>query len=343
MTDPHRRFNPLTQEWVLVSPQRLQRPWKGEVAAPASLPPAHDPACYLCPGNPRAAGRTNPNYNGVYIFENDFPTVRDEAPSEAAPTGSPLLRREPERGLCRVLCFSPRHDLSLARLPLASVEAVVAAWVEQSSELMARPEFASVMVFENRGAMMGASSPHPHGQIWANSHLPDQLERERQAFVRRCLLCDYLALELSRAGGLDDRLICANEHFALVVPYWAYWPFEALLISRRHCATLPDLAGEEAAALADILRRLMIRYDNLFETPFPLGWGFHQHGHLHAHFYPPLLRSATVRKFMVGYELLAMPQRDLTAEQAAARMREQSEQHYLDKSPRGGNYGMGSA
>src|SRR6185437_3316943 len=156
LTNPHRRFNPRTQEWVLVSPQRLQRPWKGEVAAQASLPPAHDPACYLCPGDPRSAGRTTPNFNGVYIFENDFPTVRDEAPSEAAPTGSPLLRREPERGLCRVLCFSPRHDLSLARLPLASVEAVVAAWVEQSSELMARPEFASVMVFENRGAMMGA-------------------------------------------------------------------------------------------------------------------------------------------------------------------------------------------
>lgn len=336
---PHRRFNPLTQEWVLVSPLRLQRPWQGQVEAPLlPPPPTYDPACYLCPGNTRVDGQVNPAYVGPYVFANDFPTLRGEpnsAPVEASPS---LLQAEPENGVCRVLCFSPRHDLGLARLSPAAIQAVVAFWAQQTGELAAT--FAAVSVFENRGAMMGASNPHPHGQIWANSSLPSQYQRELEAFDQHhhahgsCLLCEYLALELQS----EERLVCGNDDFVALVPYWAYWPFETLILSRRHCATLPELALDQQAALADLLKRLNTRYDNLFQTSFPTAWGFHQapasaprlSWHLHAHFYPPLLRSATVRKFMVGYELLAMPQRDLTAETAAARLREQSERHYLE-------------
>ncbi|MGH9518208.1 MAG: galactose-1-phosphate uridylyltransferase, partial [Terriglobales bacterium] len=294
---PHRRFNPLTQDWVLVSPLRLQRPWQGQVeGAPAAPPPAYDPGCYLCPGNARAGGQVNPNYAGPFVFGNDFPSLRDEPlPAE---TAAGLLQAAPERGVCRVVCFSPRHDWGLARLPQAALEAVVTVWAEQAEELSA--QFPAVTVFENRGAMMGASNPHPHGQIWANSSIPNQLQREREAFSQhehahgRCLLCEYLELELRRG----ERLVCANEDFVALVPWWAYWPFETLVLGRRHESALVELPPHRQAALADILKRLNIRYDNLFQAPFPAAWGFHpapagaprSSWHLHAHFYPPLLR-----------------------------------------------------
>jgi len=328
---PHRRFNPLSGEWVLVSPQRTARPWQGQLEAPPPPPPpAYDPGCYLCPGNTRVQGAPNPNYTGVFAFDNDFPALVPQPAASSA--GPPLLRAEAESGAARVLCYSPRHDLTLARLPLPAIEAVVAAWTAEYRALGARADVQSISIFENRGAMMGASNPHPHGQIWANSHLPHQIARELanlaeyRARNQACLLCDYLALELERG----ERIVCANPSFVALVPWWANWPFEALLLSRSHAAGLDHLDRRRSHDLAAILQELFRRYDALFQVDFPNSWGFHlpptdgashPECHLHAHFYPPLLRSASIRKFMVGYELLAMPQRDLTPEAAAERLR----------------------
>jgi UDPglucose--hexose-1-phosphate uridylyltransferase len=339
---PHRRRNALTGEWVLVSPQRAGRPWRGLTEAlPGSLvAPQFDPRCYLCPGNPRANGERNPAYAGTFAFDNDFPALLPDSPAD--PIGSAgLLTAEPERGLCRVLCFSPRHDLTLGRMPQDAIRGVVDAWSEESGRLGALPYINSVQIFENRGDSMGASNPHPHCQIWANETVPNEVRKELDCQLeylvqhRRCLLCNYLALELS-----GQRLIFENSGFAVVVPFWAVWPFETLIIGKRHTGSLEELASSERQDLADILKRLTTRCDNLFETPFPYTMGFHQKPcdgrrheawHLHAHFYPPLLRSATVRKFMVGYEMLAMPQRDITPEAAAERLRAMSEIHYLDR------------
>ncbi len=338
---PHRRYNALTGEWILVSPHRAQRPWLGQVekVPPANLP-AYDPTCYLCPGNARAGGLTNPPYTGTFVFDNDFAALRPSVPA-AEPTENPLFTFEPEAGLCRVICFSPRHDLSLPELPPAAVEQVVNTWIEQCRDLGSRDFINYVQVFENKGAQMGASNPHPHSQVWASSHLPNEPAKELAAQAAyhtahgRCLLCDYLAAE--RAAG--ERVVLANDHCTALVPYWAVWPFETLVLFNRHIGALTDLTSAEVSGLADLLRRMTARYDNLFEVSFPYSMGFHpaptdglDHPtwHLHAHFYPPLLRSATVRKFMVGYELLAMPQRDLTPEQAADRLRALSDQHYRD-------------
>jgi UDPglucose--hexose-1-phosphate uridylyltransferase len=296
---PHRRYNPLNGDWVLVSPQRTQRPWQGQIerVADESLP-AHDPSCYLCPGNERAGGARNPDYDSTYVFTNDFPAL--------VPDG------EGEYGTCRVVCYSPRHDLGLGEV---DAERVVDVWTEQYRQLIADPRIGHVQIFENRGEMMGASNPHPHGQIWATEHVPLQVERELERFAATpSLLEDYIAQE-------HERLVDENEHFVACVPYWAVWPFETLVASRRRVASLPDLHDDERASLASILRQLVQRYDRLFDTRFPYSMGLHQTSHLHVHFYPPLLRSASVRKFMVGYELLAEPQRDLTPEEAAERLR----------------------
>ena len=340
---PHRRYNPLSREWVLVSPHRTQRPWQGQVEqTPPERRPAYDPTCYLCPGNARAGGERNPQYESTFVFTNDYAALLPDTPEGSFEQAGGLLRAVSERGTCRVVCFSPRHDLTLAEMEVGDLARVVDVWVAQYQELGALPQIGYVQIFENRGAMMGASNPHPHGQIWATEHLPLNVAREQEAQSDyyaangRTLLADYLAQELDDGA----RLVAANDHFVALVPFWAVWPFETLLISRRPAGALSDLSAEERRGLADILKRLTTRYDNLFQVSFPYSMGFHQRPtdgaahpewHLHAHFYPPLLRSATVRKFMVGFELLAEPQRDITAESAAERLRSLSEEHYRGK------------
>ena len=336
---PHRRYNPLSREWVLVSPHRTQRPWQGQVEPPVQEQrPAYDPTCYLCPRNERAGGKRNPEYEQTFVFTNDFAALLPDGPGEADDS-DPLLQLQSERGTCRVVCFSPRHDQTLGELDAEGLARVVDVWTEQYIELGSDPVINHVQIFENRGAMMGASNPHPHGQIWATEHVPLHVAREQECqaeyYARqgRSLLADYLSREMA----LEERLVCANEHFAVVVPFWAVWPFETLVISRRHIGSLAELEGAERASLADIVKRQVTRYDNLFQAFFPYSMGFHQtptdgrahpESHLHLHFYPPLLRSASVRKFMVGFELLGEPQRDITPEQAAQRLRSLEERHY---------------
>lgn len=338
----HRRLNPLTREWVLVSPHRTQRPWQGQTDRPQRPGvEAYDPACYLCPGNRRANGDVNPAYAHTFVFDNDFAALRPDTGEESVNQGG-LIVAEAEGGICRVICFSPRHDLTLARMAEPDIARVVSVWAEEFRELGDRPEIGSVQIFENRGAMMGASNPHPHCQIWASRSVPNEIAKEwaaQSAYHEErhsCLLCDALQLELA-AG---ERVVCENEHFVVLVPFWAVWPFETLLLPRRHIAATDELDTVERQGLANILRQIAIRYDNLFEASFPYSMGFHQkptdgaahrEWHCHAHFYPPLLRSASVRKFMVGFEMLATPQRDITAEAAAARLRQVKAVHYLDQ------------
>ncbi|MFD0981335.1 UDP-glucose--hexose-1-phosphate uridylyltransferase [Tropicimonas aquimaris] len=337
---PHRRFNPLKGEWVLVSPHRTQRPWQGQQEATAGdEKPKHDPGCYLCAGNTRNSGAVNPDYKGPYVFDNDFPALLTDSP-EGGTTGDPLFRADNVRGTARVMCFSERHDLTLPELPVPAIREVVDAWAGQVEELGAKWDW--VAVFENKGAVMGCSQPHPHGQIWASDFLPNEVATEDGMQARhlsetgQVLLVEYAAAEAAK----QERVIVENEHWIAVVPWWAVWPFETLVLPRRHVLRLPDLDGTERDALADLLKRLCTRYDNLFETEFPytMGWhgaptreGRYDHWQLHAHFYPPLLRSATVRKFMVGYEMLAEAQRDLTAESAAERLRALPDLHYKDR------------
>ncbi len=335
----HRRYNPLTDEWVLVSPHRTKRPWLGQVEKPpVEQRPVHDPKCYLCPGNPRAGGVTNPAYDGTFVFENDFAALLPEGPQEEVGAGT-FFRVQAETGVCRVICFSPRHDLTLPEMELPDIRRVVDVWAEQVTDLGARPDIAYVQLFENKGAAMGASNPHPHGQLWASHRvpqLPSQEDRAQAAYFAAHgspLLVDYGRAEVA-AG---ERIVVANEAWVALTPFWAVWPFEVMVLPRRHVTALPDLYDDERDALAELLKRLLTRYDNLFETSFPYSMGWHgqptdggDYGYwqLHAHFYPPLLRSATVKKFMVGYEMLANPQRDITPEQAAARLRELSDMHY---------------
>jgi len=340
---PHRRFNPLTGDWILVSPHRTRRPWQGQ-QEPSGRPdlPVHDPDCYLCPGNLRSGGSRNPDYRDTFVFDNDFPALLPENQARTTDIAG-LLKAAPENGLCRVMCFSPRHDLSLPQMTSAMIQKVVAEWIRQYLELGSLPWINHIQIFENKGAMMGASNPHPHCQIWAGQSIPAEPAKELAACSRymqansRCLLCDYLDLELQR----DERLVIENDSFVVVVPFWAVWPYETLLFSRRHTAALSELTPVEQQHLAGILQRLTVRYDNLFQCSFPYSMGWHQrptdgqphpHVHLHAHFYPPLLRSAIVRKFMVGFEMLGEPQRDITAEKAAKLLRKLSEVHFLSGS-----------
>jgi len=342
-TYPHRRLNPLTGEYVLVSPQRTQRPWQGKVEATAlAQRPAYDPACYLCPGNPRAGGHLNPVYEGAFAFDNDFAALLPRESEGLDEKADPLFWAELESGRCRVVCFSPRHDLSLPELSRSEIEGVLALWTEETRVLGADPGIGYVQVFENKGEMMGCSNPHPHSQIWATEHLPNEPAKElvrQREYLRnhgRCLLEDYRQEELRR----EERLVVVNDGWVALVPFWAVWPFETLVLPRKPLRTLLDLSTEDRASLADLLKRLTTRYDNLFGISFPYSMGFHQapfdgephpEWTLHLHFYPPLLRSATVRKFMVGYEMLATPGRDITPETAAGRLREMSEIHYKEQ------------
>lgn len=330
-TGAHKRQNLLTGDWVLVSPHRLLRPWQGAVSPPVRPPAiAHDPDCYLCAGNPRSGGQRNPAYTGVHVFDNDFPALLS---GSIAPNIDTVLVAQPETGVCRVVCYSPDHGRSMSDMTVGQIEDVVGAWCSQHADLAARPDIGAVIIFENRGEMMGASNPHPHGQIWATQSVPNELAREAQhqadwlAARGRPLLMDYLDRELSDGA----RVVCANEHFVVVTPFWAAWPFETLLLPRRAVHDLPALHPTERTALAEVLSELTRLYDCLFDAPLPYTMGWHQQPEhapkdtgfvLHAHFYPPLLRSASVRKFMVGFEMLGMAQRDLTPEDAANRLRE---------------------
>jgi UDPglucose--hexose-1-phosphate uridylyltransferase len=337
---PHRRLNALTGEWVFVSPHRTKRPWHGRIESnPTALPlPVYDSACHLCPGNVRAAGAVNPAYTGTYVWANDFPAfLPDDVRSEASV--SPLMRARTQGGECRVICYSPRHDLTLAQMGTAEIRTVVDTWAMQVEELEDRWRW--VQVFENKGEIMGCSNPHPHGQVWASDFIPNEvqkeLERQHDWFKSHgtSLLLDYAQQELA-AG---ERVLQRNEHWVTVVPWWAAWPFETLLLPRRSVARMPELSAAERESLARILKELLTAYDRLFDTSFPYSFGWHgtppssqvgivasqglgRNCQLHAHFYPPLLRSATVPKFMVGYELLAEVQRDITPERAAEMLRE---------------------
>jgi UDPglucose--hexose-1-phosphate uridylyltransferase len=330
--DIHRRLNPLTDEWVLVSPRRTSRPWQGQIETPSlDRGLEYDPDCYLCPGNTRAGGAINPPYPTTFVFDNDFPALLPDAlPGDLA--GNGLLTARGETGRCRVICYSPLHNLSLGQMSVPMIKQVVDTWAAEYQTLGQRSFINAVTIFENRGAMMGASNPHPHGQIWANETLPNEVVKESAGqfhYLRErgsCLLCDYAALEAQQR----KRLVCANDHFIAVVPFWATWPFETLVLPRAHATGLDELNVTSRDAFAHILKELTTRYDALFNVAFPYTMGLHQRPtdgsdhpewHLHAHFYPPLLRSASVRKFMVGYEMLAGPQRDITPEAAADLLR----------------------
>jgi UDPglucose--hexose-1-phosphate uridylyltransferase len=330
---PHRRFNPLRGDWVLVSPQRTQRPWQGQTNKPVAAEKiSYDPACYLCPGNPRAGGEVTPKYDGVYVFDNDYPALLEDDPDAPKPAADRLLIAEAEVGRCRVVCFDPNHSLTLSGMAREGIARVIETWRTETAELGAAPEISYVQIFENRGQMMGSSNPHPHGQIWATGHVPDEPAAEtksQKAYLAEhgsTLLSDYREQELAAR----ERVVVENEEFVAVVPFWAVWPFETLVLAKRFVGSFLDFDAAQVAGLADLLKRLTTRYDGLFQTSFPYTMGFHQRPtdgaeypewEWHGHFFPPLLRSAEIRKFMVGFEMLGMPQRDITPEKAAEMLR----------------------
>ena len=336
---PHRRLNILTGEWVLVSPHRTARPWQGGEEIEAMLDcPAHDPACYLCPGNTRAGGHENPQYDGAYVFDNDFASLVPDTPSFDS-NADELIVFKSETGTCRVVCFSPRHDLTLAEMACSDIRCVIDLWSSEYRHLAEDPTIAYVQIFENKGSAMGCSNPHPHGQIWAQRSIPDEPAKELARMLEhyerngRPILLDYLDRELQTS----DRLVWSNDSFVVLVPFWATWPFEVMILPRRNIQNLLDMTSQERDHFAESIHRITVRYDNLFNTSFPYSSGIHQaptDGNdypectFHMHFYPPLLRSASVKKFMVGYEMLAGPQRDITAESAAQILRDQSDTHF---------------
>ncbi len=339
---PHKRLNILTGEWILVSPHRTKRPWQGKVEALAITErPSYDDKCYLCPGNTRSDGTVNPKYTKPYAFTNDFSSLLNDTPhGELNANG--LLQAKSEKGICRVICFSPRHDLTLPQMELEEIVQVIDLWKAEFLELSKNDWIKYIQIFENKGDVMGCSNPHPHGQIWAQSSIPVEPDKETVQLAKyfkehhTSLLSAYVAEE----DKTKERIIVENEHFVALVPFWAVWPYESIIISKRHIQYTHQLTAEETIALAQIVKSLTIKYDNLFETSFPYSSGIHQapvndgehpEWHWHMHFYPPLLRSATVKKFMVGYEMMANPQRDITAEQAAKKLRELADVHYLSK------------
>lgn len=334
---PHRRFNPLRGEWLLVSPHRAKRPWQGQEDAPdLAERPSYDPACYLCPGNARVTGDANPAYAGTYVFANDFAALTPDAPGPEE--SDPLFRADGARGTSRVICFSPDHAKTLPELDLAAIEGVIATWAEQAADL--GRSYANVQLFENKGAMMGCSNPHPHGQVWATNYLPNEVateDRTQRDWLAAHSAPMLLTLAAREAGG--PRVVVENDDWLAIVPFWAAWPFETLLLPRFAVSRITDLTAAQRSNLARVLKELTARYDNLFQCSFPYSMGWHgapfgtddvAHWQLHAHFYPPLLRSASVRKFMVGYEMLAESQRDLTPEQAAERLRAVSPVHFRE-------------
>jgi len=325
---PHRRYNPLIREWILCSPHRAKRPWQGKNEDhPKSDRPAHDKTCYLCAGNSRANGVQNPDYKSTYVFENDFPALLES--NETIESEHELLKVSGVRGTCRVICFSPRHDLTLAGMDLDAIQSVIRTWRLQAEEL--GQKYRWVQIFENKGAIMGCSNPHPHGQIWAMDQIPsipqaeDSSQKDYTLKNRRRLLLDYAEVEMERR----ERIVCENNDWLVVVPFWATWPFETLLMPKFEISRITELDDKKGSSLAEIMKALLSGYDRLFNCEFPYSMGWHgapfdsdgSHWQLHAHFYPPLLRSATIKKFMVGFEMLAEAQRDITPESAAARLK----------------------
>lgn len=338
--DPHRRYNPLIKEWVLVSPHRSKRPWQGqkEVVATNTLP-AYDPECYLCPGNVRANGTKNEQYENSFVFENDFAALKQEEIEQEVVETDTFFRAKSERGISRVVCFSPNHNLTLPELSVPEIENVVTTWQKEYTDLGAIDYINHVQIFENKGSVMGCSNPHPHGQIWAQSSLPTQVEKTQNSLKEYFeknnsnLLLDYLKEELK----LKERIVIENDHFVALVPFWAIWPFETMIIAKRHVTKITDFDAIEKTSFATILKQLTTKYDNLFNTSFPYSSGIHQsptdgeshpEWQFHVHFYPPLLRSATVKKFMVGYEMMGESQRDITPEKSAETIRNCSDIHF---------------